>query len=51
MWNIIIGVAFVIGGLSGNMVLRGTNSSGGLIVVGIGLVIWGVFQMSRNKAK
>ena len=31
--------------------IRAALALGGLIVVGIGLVIWGVFQMSRNKAK
>lgn len=29
------------GGASGELVLKGTDSSAALVVVGIGLVIWG----------
>jgi hypothetical protein len=50
MWNIVIGVVFIIGGLSGQMALRGTSSSGGLAVVGLVLVGWGVFQL-KNKSQ
>lgn len=49
MWNIGLGILFVIGGLSGSMVLRGTNSSGGLAVVGLALIGWGIFQMTEKK--
>jgi len=49
MGNILIGIAFIIGGASGSCVLRGTNSSGALIVVGIGLCIWGFIQVVRKK--
>lgn len=48
MWNIIIGIIFIFGGLSGQLVLRGTNSSGALVVVGVGLVIWGGVKMSKK---
>jgi len=43
--NIIIGIGFIIGGLSGKLVLRGTNSSMAIIVVGAGLIIYGVVQI------
>ena len=50
MWNIIIGAVFVIGALSGQLVLIGTNSSVALGVVGAGLVVWGIAQVSRRKS-
>jgi hypothetical protein len=49
MGNILFGIAFIIGGASGSCVLRGTNSSGALIVIGVGLCIWGIIQVVRNK--
>ncbi|MEZ5325122.1 MAG: hypothetical protein R3F19_08655 [Verrucomicrobiales bacterium] len=49
MWNIIIGLVFVVGGLSGKMVLIGTNSSPALAVVGGLMLIWGIVQMVRSK--
>jgi hypothetical protein len=50
VWNIIIGVLFIIGGLSGRFALFGTQSSGALTVVGVGLVIWGVIQVIRQRS-
>lgn len=44
MKNIIFGVIAIIMGASGQFVLRGTNSSGLLVVVGIGLLFWGIIQ-------
>ena len=49
MWNIIIGILFIIGGASGDYVLAGTDSSGALIAVGIGLIIWGCIQLGNKK--
>lgn len=49
MWNIVIGVVFIIGGLSGQLALRGTNSSLALTAIGAGLVIWGVVQVARKR--
>lgn len=49
MWNILIGVVMIIGGLSGRLALIGTNSPGLLVVVGIGLTIWGVVQVVRAR--
>jgi uncharacterized membrane protein YfcA len=52
MWTLIIGIVFIFGGLSGGMVLRGTES--GLALAGLGLVLclWGGYQlMSARSAK
>jgi len=51
MWNIIIGGVFVVGGLSGKMALRGTESGPALAVVGAGLVIWGIVQVVRARSE
>ena len=48
--NIIIGVIFIIGGLSGTMVVRGTSSSGGIIAVGAVLILIGLFRLMRANA-
>jgi len=48
MWNIIFGIIFIIGGLSGKMALIGTRSSGALVVIGVILLIWGIVQL-KNK--
>jgi hypothetical protein len=50
MTLIIIGIIFIIGGLTGTMVLRFTNDSAALVVVGIGLVVWGVVRVVRTRA-
>ena len=49
MWNIIIGIIFIIGGLSGKLVLRFTNSNAALVVVGAILLVWGIVQMVNKK--
>ena len=48
MGNLIFGMIFIAGGLSGKLVLMGTESSGALTAVGAGLVIWGLIQMRRS---
>jgi hypothetical protein len=47
--NIIIGAVFVFGGLSGNMVLKGTQSGPALAAVGGALILFGIFRMSRPQ--
>jgi len=48
--SIVIGAVMVIGGLSGNLVLRGTESGGGLAVLGFVVIGVGVFRiMQANK--
>jgi hypothetical protein len=50
MWNIVIGAVFIIGGLSGHLALRGTNSSIALAAVGVGLIGWGLYQVvNKNR--
>ena len=49
MWNILIGVVFLIGGLSGKMVFIGTNSSSLLVMASIGLIVWGLVQIANGK--
>lgn len=48
MGNIIFGIIAVIGGATGKLALIGTNSSAALVAVGIGLIIWGGFQVARS---
>ena len=45
--NIVIGIVFVIGGLSGGLALRGTGSGPLLALVGAGLLVWGVIRLMR----
>ena len=47
MWNIIIGL--VVGGLSGDLALRGTHSGGALTVVGAILAVWGIVQVVKRS--
>ena len=49
MWNIIIGIVFVIGGLTGKLALIGTSNGPLLAALGAGLIVWGVVQMVRAK--
>jgi hypothetical protein len=42
--NILFGGIFVVGGLSGQLALIGTNSSGALVVVGLLMGGFGVYQ-------
>lgn len=48
MFNIIIGILMILSGLGGSAVLRGTNSSGALALLGVGLVVLGFYQMARH---
>lgn len=49
MRAIITGVLFLIGGLSGGLVLRGTGSSGALALVGVVMIVIGVVQVSSGN--
>ena len=51
MWNIVWGLLMIGGGASGQLALRGTNSSGALIAVGGILIAVGIFQMARAKSE
>ena len=49
MWNLIIGTVFIVGGLSGQLALRGTESGPALAAVGGVLVLWGIVQLVRGR--
>jgi hypothetical protein len=49
MVKIIIGVVFIIGGLTGKLVLIGTHSGVALAVVGVGMVIWGIARIAASR--
>jgi hypothetical protein len=46
--NIIIGVVFIVGGLTGRLALIGTNSGPALAVLGVVLIVVGVVRMVRS---
>jgi len=50
MGNLIIGALFIIGGVSGHFVMRGTNSTWALAALGGVLVLVGIVQLSRSPA-
>lgn len=49
MISIIIGIIMIIGGLSGKLVLIGTNSGVALAVLGAVLVVWGIIKTVRRR--
>ncbi|HWB60807.1 MAG TPA: hypothetical protein VG733_15025 [Chthoniobacteraceae bacterium] len=49
MRKIIIGAIFIIGGLSGKLVLIGTDSGIALAVLGAIFVIWGIVRMAGSR--
>jgi hypothetical protein len=46
--NIIIGGAFIVGGLTGKLALIGTNSGIALAVLGVGLVGLGIYRLVKQ---
>ena len=49
MVKIILGVVFIIGGLSGKLVLIGTNSGVALAVVGAVMIVWGILRIAARR--
>ena len=47
--NIIIGLVFIVGGLSGKLAMRGTQSGGALAVIGVVLLGVGVFRLATSR--
>jgi hypothetical protein len=43
LWRMGIGLTFIVCGLNGELVLKGTDSGGALAVLGVLLLGWGVF--------
>jgi len=51
-WKIVgllVSIGLIIGGLSGELVLRGTNSSPALVVVGVLFLIWDIISIATHK--
>lgn len=51
MSSIIIGLVFIVGGLSGQLALIGTNSGTALAVVGVLIVGRGIYRIRRQRAQ
>ena len=49
VWNIVMGLAAIAAGASGQFSLIGTNSSVALIVLGVVFVVWGIIQIVRQR--
>jgi hypothetical protein len=49
LFNILIGVVFIIGGLSGKLVMRGTRSGEALAVIGGIFILLGIFRLVRSQ--
>jgi hypothetical protein len=49
MGKIIFGIIMIVGGLSGQLALRGTSSSGGLAAVGAIVLVIGIVQVAGKK--
>jgi len=48
--SIIIGLVFIVGGLSGQLALIGTNSGVALAVVGVLLIGRGIWRIRKQRA-
>jgi hypothetical protein len=46
--NIVLGLVFIVGGMSGKLVLRGTHSGEAIAVLGVVLIALGFFRLSRR---
>ena len=47
--GMLISIGLIIGGLSETMVLRGTNSSSALVLVGFGFLVWDIISIATHK--
>ena len=47
--GLIVSIGLIAGGLSGEMVLRGTESSGALVAVGFCFLIWDIFSIAKHN--
>ena len=50
VFGVLISIFLIIGGLSGRMVLRGTNSSPALVAAGFALLAWDIISIFRKKS-
>ena len=49
IYAFIIGTIMIIGGASGNLVLRGTNRSDLLMLLGIVVIAFGIYNAYKSK--
>ena len=49
IFGLFFSIALIIGGLSGEWVLRGTESSGALVVVGFLFLLWDIYAIATHK--
>jgi len=49
MVKIIIGLVMVIGGLTGKLVLVGTNSGAALAIFGVVMIVWGIARIASGR--
>ncbi len=49
LMNIVVGGVFVIGVLTGNLVMRGTQSTGALVVIGIVAIGMGLYRLINDR--
>ena len=49
IFGLFVSIALIIGGLSGEWVLRGTDSSAALVVVGFLFLIWDIYSIATHK--
>ena len=47
--GIIISIGLIIAGLSGSFVLKGTNSSIALVIVGVIWLVYDIFMLKKDK--
>lgn len=50
MSSVIIGLVFIVGGLSGQLTLIGTNSGTALAVVGVLILGRGIYRIRKQRA-
>ena len=48
--NIIFGIIMIVGGASGELALIGTDSSGALVLVGVGVTAYGIYQVAKRRS-
>jgi len=51
MWNLIVGILLIIAGLSGRFAFIGTRSPQLLVVIGIAIAAWGVYQIIQSRSR
>jgi hypothetical protein len=49
MFKIIIGLVMVVGGLTGKLVLIGTQSGIALAVLGVVMIVWGIARLASGR--